>query len=197
MFIITSLSISIYKYYIKEENMEYITWIYINTIRRLSTYIANKYYKWIKLPKNKTLVQSEIQRLNKTIKNFEDIITEGRKFNWVSDPGKGVVDWSPNIISFLIRNKQDDCDGSGYYIKYLCNLINIPCKTVSLLSKKPFFIDSHVINFVYYNNQIHLFSNGTKAWETFTNELDAIRWYNEISGTEYFEWFVEIKYPKI
>src|SRR5437868_3171051 len=102
-----------------------IIWLYLNTYRRFLSFIINQYYHWFRLHKNKTLVDSELKRLKENIKTFDDIIQESKSFTWKSDPLGGAIDWSPNIESFLINAKKDDCDGAAMYTAYLADLAEL------------------------------------------------------------------------
>jgi hypothetical protein len=137
----------------------------------------------------------EINRLEETIKSEGDIVRELLSFKWKSDKLGGLIDWSPNIYDLILSGKQDDCDGAAEYTRFLFSIIKIPVTVVSLFSKNPFLVDSHVAAIANDNGRYMLYSNGYKHYgykDSFNSIEEAIDSYN--AKNKYYNFYNLINY---
>jgi hypothetical protein len=177
--------------------MEAIAKFYVKTLRVIISFVMNSIYFFLYLTNGKRNkeVNAEILRLKSTVFTVSDVERELKAFKWVSDPMMGVVDWSPNIYSFIFKNKQDDCDGAAAFTKWLFDAINLPCTVVSLVSKKPFIVDSHVIAISKISNtEYALYSNGNRygTYQSFNSAVEGmIDDYHKRYQVTFFDFFVK------
>jgi hypothetical protein len=147
-------------------------------------------------------IKREICELREKIKTIEDVEKELGNFKWVSDPIGGAWDYSPDIITFLYNSKRDDCDGAGYYCRWLFGVIGKVGTVFSLVSKDPLLSRSHVICAVEIDKgKYFLYSNGDKIipeeGSYFISVEHAANYYRKIAermGTIYYPWYITIPY---
>ena len=174
-----------------------LSYSYIYSIRLLQSLLFQGFY-WLryKLSKNKEKIDNEIKRLKNTCNNKLKIDKELRSFKWVSDPIEGLIDWTPSIYSFLLNEKKDDCDGAGFYTKWLFKNCSKEgkVKVISLISKNPLISASHVIAILKYQDKFYLYSNGFSLPKNFDSEKEAINYYRKKVGIKYFKDYAKICY---
>lgn len=162
-----------------------------------SLFFRGCYWLKYKFSKNKEKYDNEIKRLKSVCINKKQIDKELKIFQWVNDPIEGLIDWSPSIYSFLINEKKDDCDGAGFYTRWLfknCSKENGKVKIISLISKFPFIGASHVIAILKYENKFFVYSNGICINKSFGTEKEAVTYYINNSKVKYFKNYIPIYY---
>lgn len=176
--------------------------IYINTIRRITTFWMRNSVKMKMNDMDKIMIANEIADLKMKTKTTLDVVKELKSFKWVSDPIGGLLDWSPDIECFLYNKKEDDCDGAAYYTKWLFDIIGKESHIYSLISEKPFLTKSHVICVVLeLDNKWMIFSNGYQYKERFATIEEAMKFYIQTNNKtlegkdfNYYDFYCEINY---
>lgn len=141
----------------------------------LSTLVNSVYWVFHIHQLKKTLVEKKELKTN--IKTLLDVGIEITKFTWSEDKPK-FIDWNPWIITFINRNKKDDCDGAAVYGKWLFKCVGFKASLYRLISSK----SAHIIaitedkKYMISNNvimNIGIFIKEGTSWEQF-----VLDWFN-------------------
>jgi hypothetical protein len=104
--------------------------IYLNIIRPiLSKIIFSKMASQFS-ENEKKAAQQKLDTYFSTLSTIADVKDLNKKlvqegFIWKSDPGGGVLDFSPEQLWFFIARKGDDCDGWAEFNYRACKKINL------------------------------------------------------------------------
>ena len=126
----------------------------------------------------KEAAQKTLDTIMSSLATISDVAEQNKKFEqdgykWRSDPGNGVLDFSPEDLWLFIARKGDDCDGWAEFNYRACKNINLEPKMWVIIDHMK-FDTSHVVTTCKNpaTNKYYLFNNSDVT--TFDTEDECI-----------------------